>query len=433
MTEDFLHHLWKQKAFNGISLFTTTGEPLTIIFPGYHNHDAGPDFKQAIIQIGDIKWAGDVEIHIHSSDWYRHKHQSDEKYKSVALHVVYQHDCDIERQPGELYPTLELEPHISKELYRKYQELLHAQDVIACRDYLPDIHPLHLHAWLSTLAVERLLNKQESLVQMRSECQYDWNEVLYRQLAISFGFKTNANAFELLAKSLPYKIILKHIDSQLQVNALIFGQAGLLQQDCKDDYHQKLKYEFDYLRYKYKLTPIGEHHWNLLRLRPQNFPCVRLSQFAAILFHTPDLFHAFISHPQLKFLCNSLSVSADDYWETHYHFGAETKRHGVLLGKEAIHSLLINTVIPVLFSYRKFSGEEDKLESTINLLEQLPFEDNRITRYFQGTPITQKTALQSQALIEMFKHYCKERNCLDCAIGEKILQMQRFRAAQSED
>lgn len=423
MTEDFLHYLWQNRLFDFLNVQTTSGEPLHIFAPGLHNFDAGPDFRQAVVQIGDIKWVGDVEIHIHSSDWFRHNHHNDEKYKSVALHVVYEHDMEVERTPGEFFPTLELKPYIPEGMWTQYQYLVDSLELLPCRSYLLDFHPIHLRSLLSSVAMERFLRKQDDIMAIHAQCHADWNETLFRQLATSFGFKTNATAFELLARSLPFKVLSRHTDSQLQVSALVFGQAGLLDVPHIDPYYDSLKYEYDYLRYKYQLEPIGRHHWNQLRLRPSNFPCLRLSQLAVLLCRTPDLLSALLVQQSVEAFRQLLSVEADPYWERHFHFGQETiLPHGVALGETAVDLLIVNAVIPVLFAYHRFFGNQSMLEPTVALLEQLPFEDNKVTRVFRDTPFPNKTALDSQALIELLHRYCKEKRCMECSVGERIVR-----------
>lgn len=423
MTEAFLHYLWKHRLFDFMNLKTTAGEPLQIIFPGYHNTDAGPDFRQAIVQIGAMKWAGDVEIHIRSSDWYRHHHQDDEKYLSVALHVVYEHDCEVERRKGELFPTFELKNYIPEEMLAQYQRLMASPEQIPCASYLPGIEPLHLRSLLSSMVMERMLRKQEDVLRMVRECNGDWKETLYRLLAIGFGFKTNVTAFELLAKSLPLKVLAKHADSELQTAALIFGQAGMLERSEVDEYYDALKYEYDYLRCKYQLMPIGEHHWNLLRLRPPNFPCVRLAQLAALMHDSPDLSELCLECPSVETLKRELSVCANPYWENHYHFGQKTiLKHSVCLGDTAASLLIINTVVPFRFAHHRFFGNENQLERTLALLEELSFENNKRTREFVHSPFPQQNAMDSQALLELSQYYCSPKRCLECAVGEKIVR-----------
>ena len=423
MTESFLHYLWKHRLFDFMNVRTTGGEPLRIIFPGYHNTDAGPDFRQAIIQIGTMKWAGDVEIHIRSSDWYRHHHQDDEKYLSVTLHVVFEHDCEVERKNGELFPTLELKNYIPDGMFAQYQRLIASPDQLPCTSYLSDMEALHLQSVLSSMVMERLLRKQEDVLRMVAECDGDWKETLYRLLAAGFGFKTNVPAFELLAKSLPLKVLAKHTDSELQTAALIFGQAGMLDRSSVDDYHDALKYEYDYLRCKYQLMPIGEHHWNLLRLRPPNFPCVRLAQLAALLHTSPDLTELCLESSSVETLKRELSVCANPYWENHYHFGKRTiLKHSVCLGDTAASLLIINTVVPFRFAHHRFFGNDHQMEETMALLEQLDFERNKLTRMYANTPFSQQNAMDSQALLELWQHYCVPKRCLECTVGERIVR-----------
>lgn len=424
MKEEFLHYLWKGRMFDFMNLKTVEGEDLKIIFPGFHNTDAGPDFKQAVLQIGDMKWAGDVEIHIRSSDWYRHRHEVDEKYMSVVLHVVYLYDKPVVRQQRECYPTLELARYIPSDMYEKYLRLTDSLDAISCRSYLTEIDSLHIQSLVSSVTMERLLRKQSAVRSFVQQCNGDWNEAFYRQLAIGFGFKTNTAAFELLARSLPYKVILKHKDSQLQVSALVFGQAGFLDQEIVNDaYYDKLRYEYEYLRYKYQLVPIDLSRWNLLRLRPQNFPCLRLAQFSAVLSNSVSLLEEVVRFESVETLQKLLSVRADDYWNTHYHFGQEKiLPHSVQLGSTAISSLLINTVIPFLFAYCRFRGLEYRLERVVSMLEQIPFENNKLSRVFADTPFPKNSALDSQAQIELLQNYCLKKRCVDCLIGDKVVR-----------
>lgn len=423
MTEAFLQYLWQHGLFCASDLRTTENVPLFVVSPGYLNGDAGADFRQAVVMIGNMKWVGDVEIHIRSSDWYRHGHHHDDKYKSVILHVVYQHDCEVERQDGEFFPVLELAPYISEEMHRHYSSLVSSQALLPCRAYLQQVKPIYVQSMLSSMLMERLLRKQQAIVRMLSECEHNWREVFYRMLSAGFGFKTNTAAFELLAVSLPFHILAKHSDSELQTRALLFGQAGFLESPGADDYYNAMKYEYDYLRCKYRLTPIGSFHWNLLRLRPSNFPCIRLSQLSALLYRAPDLMNELMENADASSWRKMFEVKADSYWQHHYHFGKKTiLRHSVMLGESAVSSLLINAVVPFLFSYCKFSGEERMMENIMLQLEQIPFEDNRVTRVFVDTPFSQKSAFDSQALTELKSTRCDKRECLKCTIGEQIVR-----------
>lgn len=423
ITEAFLHYLWKNRLFQFLNVYTTDGLPLSIVSTGYHNSDAGPDFKQAVIRIDDMLWAGDVEIHIRSSDWYRHHHQEDEKYRSVVLHVVYEHDMEIQHSQTENYPTLELKNLIPHDIYQQYERLRSSPDQIACSSWLNDMSSLQLNSLISEMTMERLLRKQRHVLEVVAQCHDDWNEGLYRHVAAGFGFKTNASVFEMLAQSLPYKIISHHSDSKLQIAALVFGQAGMLSQPIEDEYFIALKYEYDYLRYKYGLSPIETYHWNLLRLRPCNFPCVRLSQFAAFLYKFPNLRGYLLESVDTKTMFRQFAVKADDYWQYHYHFGKKNMLpHSVTLGSSAISLLMINTVIPFLFAFHKFSGQDHLLEGDVAMLSELPFEDNKLTRMFSDSPFPKQNAMDSQALIELQTHYCQPKKCLDCAIGTYVLR-----------
>lgn len=423
ISEAFLHYLWKYQLFDSNDIRTSDGESVKVLFPGYHNMDAGPDFRQAIVQIGGMKWVGDVEIHIRSSDWFRHQHQYDAKYRSVTLHVVCFHDVEVERAKGELFPTLVLKDRIPKEMLLRYQQLVDSEEVVPCRGDLDLLGDLTMQNLVSSLSMERLLRKQEWVLGIVKKCDGDWKEAAYRNLAVGFGFKTNAAAFELLAESLPYKLLTRHADSSLQVEALVFGQAGMLKFPSLDDYFDQLKYEYDYLRYKYQLVPIGDHHWNRLRMRPQNFPCLRLAQFARVLCTVPDLMNEQLQYPDVEYWKMRLVVTPHPYWETHYHFGCDTiLKHSVSLGESAVNLLILNTIVPYLFAFHKFSGAEDLLERDVALLESLPFEDNKVTRMFRNTQFPQQNAQDSQALLELYGQYCRERRCLECAVGDCIVR-----------
>lgn len=432
MKEALIQYVWQHQLFDKEDMCTCDGESLRVIFPGYPNTDAGPDFRQAVVVIGGMKWVGDVEVHLNSSDWYRHRHQEDNKYRSVVLHVVYRHDREVIREGTETYPTFELQSRIPEDLLQRYRDLSSSADRLPCRPFLPICSPLTLQAMNASMALERLLRKQAYVLGVVEQSAHDWGEALYRLLAMGFGFKTNAVAFELLARSLPSSVLRRHADSALQVEALVFGQSGLLERPTVDDFYDTLKYEYDYLRYKYALVPIGEYHWNLLRLRPCNFPCLRLSQFAALMAGKTDLMNRILEAKDVDEVRRELNVSASVYWRTHYHFGREVPPHGAALGADSVHSLIINVVVPFLFSYGRFSAHDDLLERAVRFLEELPFENNRRTRLFQGTHFPRVTALDSQALIELSTEYCQKKRCMECTVGDCILQSRGLQGNEVE-
>jgi hypothetical protein len=427
MKEELLQYLWQHRIFRQHELKTTDGRDVHIISPGMMHHDAGPDFKQAVIRINDIIWAGDVEIHVNGSDWYRHHHQKDEKYTSVILHVVYNADMEIARKDNELIPTLELKHHIPEEILEEYKKLTLSTNNVPCGNSLSSIPSLTLTSIMSAFAVDRLLQRQAQLFRMLKQCSDDWSELTYRTLAINFGFKINSTAFELLAQSLPYKILQRHGNSRLQIYALIFGQAGFLQQmdnspTTQDEYFTPLCNEYEYLRYKYKLTPIPSGLWNLLRLRPINFPGIRLAQFCELLFSCSDLFNELILNENISNTQNIFSnINPHAYWQTHFQPGKSTRPHPAHLGKDSINLLFINSIAPLLFSFGSFSGDEQLKSKALEILEDIPAESNHITRQFCAYSFPLKSAIYSQALLELYSNFCKKKKCYSCPIGQYIV------------
>lgn len=395
---------------------------MNVVFPGYHNHDAGPDFLQAVVEIDHVRWVGSVEIHCRSSDWLRHHHQGDDKYKSVILHVVYEHDMEIQLDENEFVPTLELKGRIPQEMFDRYESLMKEPDLLLCRFRSMDIDSLVIQNQMSEVLIERMLRRQIGFQNTLTSCQSDWNELIYRVMAIGFGCKKNGTAFELLAQSLPYKIVRSHLASRLQVYALVFGQSGLLDVDDKDEYAGRLRYEYDYLRYKYQLIPIAAHQWNWLRLRPQNFPPVRLAQFAQMLYETGNSLSDKVLRSGMASLQSWLSLAPDEYWQTHYMFGKSSPKHASGVGETVINSLIINVVVPVRFAYARFTGDDDMQEDALALLERVPYEDNKTTRLFVDSAFPCRSAYDSQAQIELMEYFCTQKRCLKCSIGEKIVR-----------
>ena len=422
MKEDFLHYVWQHRHYDFLNLKTTDERKVNVVFPGYHNHDAGPDFLQAVVVIEDMRWVGSVEIHCRSSDWLRHNHQRDDKYKSVILHVVYEHDTEISIGDGEYVPTLELKGKIPQEMFTRYENLMNVPDMLLCRHSLPAVDSIIIQNQLSESLTERLQHRQCDFDTILKSCRHDWNELIYRVMAIGFGCKKNGVAFELLSQSLPYRIVRTHLSSRLQVYALVFGQSGMLDVCDMDDYTDKLRYEYDYLRYKYRLSPIGVHQWNWLRLRPQNFPSVRLAQFSQMLFEMGNALSDSVLKTGMRTLQSRLSVTPDEYWETHYQLGKPSPRHVAGMGISIVNSLVINVVVPIRFAFAKFSGDDDMQENVLSMLENIDYEDNVTTRIFSDCLFPQKSAYDSQAQLELFASHCSRKRCLECSIGEKIVR-----------
>ena len=424
MKEEFLHYVWQHRHYDFNNLKTSWGQRLNVLFPGYHNHDAGPDFLQAVVSIDDVRWIGSVEIHCRSSDWMRHKHQYDDKYKSVILHVVYEHDMEIQLDDHEYLPTLELKTRIPQEMFSRYESLMKVPDLLLCRFHLSNVDPIILQSQMSKALIERLTHRQNEFQHILASCQSDWNELIYRVMAIGFGCKKNGMAFELLAQSLPFRIVRSHLTSRLQIYALVFGQSGLLDQEDQDEYSERLRYEYDYLRYKYRLSPIGAHQWNWLRLRPQNFPPLRLAQFAQMLYDTGSSLSEKVLKASMSNLQSWLSVVPDEYWQTHYMFGKSSPKHASGMGEALVNSLIINVVVPIRFAYARFTGDEAMQEDALSLLERVPYENNKVTRLFSSSSFPCWSAYDSQAQIEQMNHYCMQKQCLKCSVGEKIVRLQ---------
>jgi hypothetical protein len=430
MKEELLQYLWQHKIFRHHKLKTTDGRNLRIINTGMQHHNAGPDYKQAVIRINDIIWAGDVEIHVNGSDWYRHHHQQDDKYLSVILHVVYNADMEIVRKDNEMIPTLELKNYIPEGILEEYKKLSLSTNDIPCANSVASISELTMTSILTSKAMDRLIRRQEHLFRQLKKCNDDWYELIYRTLAVNFGFKINSNAFELLAQSLPYKILQRHSDSQLQTYALVFGQAGLLgpnylnnkKTDHQDEYVNQLQKEYEYLSYKYKLTPIPAELWNLLRLRPINFPGIRLAQFSELLFSCNDLLHELIINKEIHHLQQRLgNIKPHEYWNTHFQLGIPTRKHLAHIGKDSVNLLFINTIAPLKFTFGSFSGNDRLNSAALEILEDLPAENNHITRLFCTHAFPSDSALFSQGLLELYSSFCKYKKCYSCPVGQYVV------------
>ena len=424
-TEDFIHYIWKFRLFDRENLQTTAGESIEVFSAGLQNSDSGPDFHNARLRIGDTTWAGNVEIHINSSDWHKHKHTNDNAYKNVILHVVYRDDEPIILPDGRALPTLELKDRISPDLYNRYHQMVFGnQQFIPCEGSIRRVDDMTLRNWLTRVLVERLEKRSATVTAALDKNKGDWEETFYQFLAAQFGFKTNALPFELLAKSLPQLTLAKHKNNPLQIEALIFGQAGFLDDDFQDEYPQKLKEEYGFLRKKYDLKPIEKHLWKFMRMRPQNFPTIRLAQFAALIARSNHLFSKVLDIKdvtQLRELFTRMEVNP--YWDMHYRFDAESKPSSKSLGQSSIDILLLNTFVLFLFCYGKHNQQEYFINRSLKLLEKIPAEQNNIVTNFDSIGIGVNTAFDSQALLELKNSYCSYKKCLQCGVGNKILRL----------
>lgn len=422
MQENFLHYLWRLGRFDQKNLQTTQGESISIIQIGEHNTDAGPDFTNARIQIGDTIWAGNVEIHVNASEWIKHKHDSDKAYNNVILHVVLEEDQPIFRASGERIPALELRKRIPKGVLAVYQKLIHNEHWIPCQHHFYEVDKFTRNMCLDRMMVERLDRKTVAIQKALELNMNSWEDTFYQRLACNFGVKVNSDPFELLAKSIPLNILSKYKNSLLQIEALLFGQSGLLEDSFEEAYPQKLQKEYLFLQQKHQLVPIRKETWKFLRLRPANFPTIRIAQFAQLIFQSAHLFSKMLVAKNVKELENMFELKLSNYWQTHYVFGKESTKRNKSLGINTIHLLIINTICPFLFLYGKMKDEDAYKEKALQLLEELAPEKNSITKKWQELGVSIENAYQSQALIELKNEYCAKKKCLECGIGNKILK-----------
>ena len=422
--EDFLHYIWKFRLFDRSDLQTTNGDIVEVFSAGMHNTDSGPDFGNARIKIGDTIWAGNVELHLSSSDWKKHKHSTDTAYDNVILHVVYRDDEPVTAN-GRQIPTLELKDRIPAELYNRYHNLVFGnQTIIPCEASIGKLDDFTLKTWFARVLIERLEKRSAVVTSALALNRGDWEETFYQFLAANFGFKTNAVPFELLAKSLPQNILAKPKNNPMQIEALVFGQAGFLTDDLTDEYPQKLKKEYDFLRKKYGLTPLENHLWKFMRLRPQNFPTIRLAQFAALIVNSNHLFSKILDIKDIKSLQNLFTeIKVNPYWGDHFRFDKPSKPSPKTMGQASVDVLLLNTLALFLFSYGKHHQQQYYIDRSLKLLENLPREQNNIIADFESLGVKANSAFESQALLELKNYYCNYKKCLQCSIGNKILKL----------
>jgi hypothetical protein len=425
MKEDFLHYLWQHQYFDPADLRTVEGEWLLVVRPGIHNTDAGPDFLGAQLQLNAVRWAGSVEIHLKASDWQRHQHQTDRKYDQVILHVVWENDRQVFRPDGTAIPTLELRPRVKSHLLTAYQNLLHTVAAIPCGTFIRQVPDLTRTMMLDRALLERLEEKAALVLEQFNRNGNDWEVTAYQVLMAAFGFKINQEPFRRLSRVLPLSLLKRHRIDLFQLEALLLGQAGLLPAEAVEDaYVQSLDREYAFLAHKYNLAAdsLRASDWNYLRLRPANFPAVRLAQLAALLASREHLFASLLQGQNLRDYENFFRVVPSAYWQTHYRPGHASSRGAGAMGTASIHTLISNTVIPLLVAYSRQLNTFNWQEKAMNLLEQLPPEHNRITRIYEDLQVENKTAADSQAFLSLHRRYCQPRQCLRCAIGNHILK-----------
>ena len=415
--ERLLHYVWKYKLYTATPLITTEGRPVQVIDPGMQNTDAGPDFFNAKIKIDGTLWVGSVEIHDKSSDWLLHHHDTDKAYDCVILHIIGFNDFQPVRTNGNPIPQMLLT--VPENILRSIDWLLYREAALPCLDHITGIAPLHIACWMEALLSERLERKTHDIFLLLDAYQTDWNEVFYITLTRNFGFGVNNDAFERLAKSLPLRCIQKQRNSHSQIEAMLFGQAGMLEEENDDHYYRLLQREYDFLRHK---SPMEDFVFKNLRTRPVNFPYLKVAQLAALWVRYDTLFSAILEARSTGEIKKYFRIPPSGYWETHYHFRYASPRKEKTIGENALNILLINTVVPMLFAYGLHNKRPEYCERATRLLESIPPEKNTIVTTFYNAGITVRHAGDSQALIQLKREYCEKKKCLYCRIGFRMLK-----------
>lgn len=424
MTESFLHYIWQFQYFDKTNLQTADGELLQVLHPGIRNIHSGPDFTDARIKIGSLEWRGSVELHIRSSGWLAHQHQYDAAYEPVVLHVVWEYDKPVVRGDGSVLPALELKGRVDDTLWKNYRKLFTSAENIPCASSLESVGNIVRVSMQERVVVERLERKANDFLSILSQCNHDWDEAIYRLLGKSFGFKVNAEQFLQLTSIVSLKLLLRHAGNLTQVEALLFGMAGLLDEArAEDDYVKLLKREFTLLQGKYKLEAKKMHaaQWRFLRLRPANFPSLRIAQFAALVVALRSPLSLILESDDLEVLATRFTVTQSDFWLRHYHFGKPAVKVPTL-GMSSIRILIMNTAVPVLAAYARTHDEYKLMDRAVQFLHRLPAEKNSITRKWKETGWNIRSAFDSQSLIELYSSYCQKRRCLDCQVGASLIK-----------
>jgi hypothetical protein len=430
--EQLLHYCWKHRLMSMGNMHTTDGKEVEVIDPGLHNRNAGPDFFNAKVKIDGTMWVGNVEIHSCSSHWYAHGHDKDRAYDNVVLHVVDNADAEVMSTTGKIIPQVVMS--VPQKVADNYQELLRTDSYPPCYKIVPELSKLTVHSWMSALQTERLEQKTVAIEQRVRQCGGAWEDAYFVTLARNYGFGINGDAFEQWAQCVPLSAVGKHRDNLFQVEAMFMGQAGLLDinavpernrnEAAADDYFKKLSSEYKYLAHKFSLTPMDYKMWRFLRLRPQNFPHIRISQLATLYNERRTNLSMLAGCETIDQLRDMFKTHVSPYWETHYTFGSESGRNAKHLSPFSINLLIINTAVPMLFAYGRHLHNETLCDRAFDFLEQLKAENNNIIRMWQECGLEVRTAGDSQALIQLKKEYCDRRECLRCRIGYEYLRVE---------
>lgn len=418
--EQLLHYVWKHKIFPLKELKTTTGQQVEIIDTGLANTNAGPDFFNAKIKLDGVLWVGNIEIHQVSSDWFKHGHHTDVSYDSVILHIAAEIDTEIKRSNGEIIPQMQLS--CPERVCMNYKELLETDSYPPCYRIIPSLSSFTLHSWMSSLQIERFEQKAALLAERLKRCQDNWEDAFFVTLARNFGFGLNGDAFETWANHIPLRAVDKHRNDLFQIEAIFFGQAGLLAESINDNYYLRLKKEYAYLQHKFELTPMDASLWRFLRLRPNNFPHIRIAQLACLYHRAYGLLSRLMDAETLQGVREILKEGTSEYWLTHYTFNGTSPSRPKTLSNTSLDLLIINTVVTFLYTYGLHKGNEELCTRAGRFLEELKAENNYITRMWDQCGMKAANAADSQALIQLKKEYCDKKKCLYCRIGYEYLK-----------
>ncbi len=421
--EAFLQFVWKFQLFDKTELRTVEGDSVAIFHLGYQNTNAGPDFLEAKILINQIQWHGNVELHVRSSDWVNHHHNQDKAYDNVILHVVWKCDKTINRTDKSAIPTLELHNLVSPEIVLRYQQLIKSKDpVIACANQFEKVSDIVKFDMMDKMLTRRIEQKGKNAASLLIANNNDWEETAYQLLASNFGFKINSEPFLMLARAIPFKVLLKHGDSLFQIEALLFGGAGFLNSIDGDEYYLKLKREYDFLQKKYNIQSLDVSNWKFLRLRPANFPTIRIAQFASFIYQRYSIFTFLIELKANSNFIKELQLKASDYWQNHYQFNKPSSKKEAKMGLEGVENIVINTVVPLMIAYSKERSMPELMEEAVKILEHTTVESNKVTKIWSQLGLSLKSAYESQAAIEWYNYYCQQKNCLNCNVGVSIIR-----------
>lgn len=422
LNEDFLHYIWQYRLLTSIGLYCTDGSKLEIIDPGSPNTHAGPDFSEARLRIGGQMWIGNVEIHLSASDWLLHQHQDNRLYDTVILHVVYEDDAQISRTDGSNIPVLLVKDLLPQAMLERYRALLDARNFFPCANQISQAHPLTLRNVLDTAANERLHQKSADLDVLMTRNKYNWSETFHQLLIRNFGFKVNNVPFELLAAGLPATLLARHSNQPLQIEALLFGQAGFLEGNFTDIYPRQLQTEYAFLRKKYQLVPLDRSIWKFLRMHPQNFPVLRIAQLAGMLMGNSPAISDVLASTDLRSTIRLFAPPAvHPYWKNHSDFDKSSKVMKLNPGRKSIENLIINTVCVMMYHYGQYFFVPEFQQRAISFLKKIPAEHNSITEAYKKAGVIFNSAWDTQAVLQLYKYHCSLRKCLKCGIGRDLI------------